>query len=130
MLARVYTCAVIGLEGGVVEVEVDYAQGFPGITLVGLPDAAVQERVEAARARQRVRSSESANQRSGISSNAEMRPADIRKFCTLDVAGQSLMKSAMNQMQLSGRGYPRVLKPARTIADLAGSDSIQPTHLA
>ena len=43
MLARVYSCAVIGLEGVVVEVEVDYGEGLPGITIVGLPDAAVQE---------------------------------------------------------------------------------------
>jgi magnesium chelatase family protein len=51
MIARVYTCAVIGLEGVVVEVEVDNTTGFPGMTIVGLPDAAVQEsreRVQAA----------------------------------------------------------------------------------
>ena len=51
MLARVYSCAVIGLEGVVVEVEVDTGDGLPGITIVGLPDAAVQEsreRVQAA----------------------------------------------------------------------------------
>jgi magnesium chelatase family protein len=43
MLARVYSCAVIGLDGVVVEVEVDYTAGFPGMTIVGLPDAALQE---------------------------------------------------------------------------------------
>ena len=51
MLARVFSCAVIGLEGVIVEVEVDIADGLPGITIVGLPDAAVQEsreRVQAA----------------------------------------------------------------------------------
>lgn len=51
MLARVYSCAVIGLEGAVVEVEVDTADGLPGMAIVGLPDAAVQEsreRVQAA----------------------------------------------------------------------------------
>ena len=51
MLARVYSCAVIGLDGVVVEVEVDYTAGFPGMTIVGLPDAAIQEsreRVQAA----------------------------------------------------------------------------------
>src|SRR5512141_2474106 len=51
MLARVYSCAVIGLEGVVVSVEVDTADGLPGIIIVGLPDAAVQEsreRVQAA----------------------------------------------------------------------------------
>lgn len=42
MIARVYTCAVVGLEGVIVEVEVDYTTGFPGMTIVGLPDAAVQ----------------------------------------------------------------------------------------
>jgi magnesium chelatase family protein len=85
----------------------------------------VQERVETARNRQRVRFGTD-----GITSNAEMRPAEIRKFCALDATGQSLMQSAMNQMQLSARGYHRVLKLARTIADLAGSESIQPAHLA
>jgi len=51
MLARVYSCAVVGLDGVVVEVEVDTGQGLPGMTIVGLPDAAVQEsrkRVQAA----------------------------------------------------------------------------------
>jgi magnesium chelatase family protein len=51
MLARVYSCAVIGLEGFIVEVEVDTTQGLPSIVIVGLPDAAVQEsreRVQAA----------------------------------------------------------------------------------
>ena len=43
MLARVYACTVIGLEGLVVDVEVGYGQGLPGTTIVGLPDAAVQE---------------------------------------------------------------------------------------
>src|SRR5215211_4135068 len=43
MLARVYSCAVIGLEGVVVEVEVDYSNGLPAVIIVGLPDAAVQE---------------------------------------------------------------------------------------
>ena len=51
MLARVYSCAVIGLEGVIVEVEVDTGDGLPGMVIVGLPDAAVQEsreRVQAA----------------------------------------------------------------------------------
>lgn len=43
MLARVYSCAVIGLDGVIVEVEVNSGDGLPGITIVGLPDAAVQE---------------------------------------------------------------------------------------
>ena len=50
MLARVYSCAVIGLEGVLVEVEVDFGSGLPGITVVGLPDTAVQESRERVRA--------------------------------------------------------------------------------
>ena len=46
MLARVYSCTVIGLEGVVVEVEVDIGGGLPGVTIVGLPDAAVQDSCE------------------------------------------------------------------------------------
>ena len=48
----------------------------------------------------------------------------------LDGQSQSLMRSAMSQLQLSARGYHRVLKLARTIADLVGSDQIQAAHLA
>ena len=59
-----------------------------------------------------------------------MRVGEIRKFCKLDEAGESLIKAAMSQLQLSARGYHRVLKLARTIADLAGSEAIQPAHLA
>ncbi len=62
--------------------------------------------------------------------NAEMHPAEVRKFCILDESGRSLMKSAMNQMQLSARAYHRILKLARTIADLAGCEAITTPHLA
>jgi magnesium chelatase family protein len=59
-----------------------------------------------------------------------MRPAQIREYCQLDETSNSLMRSAMSQMQLSARAYHRVLKLARTIADLAGEENIVPTHLA
>jgi magnesium chelatase family protein len=59
-----------------------------------------------------------------------MRPAEVRKFCVLDETGQALMQSAMDQLQLSARAYHRVLMLARTIADLAGAESIGPSHLA
>jgi magnesium chelatase family protein len=55
---------------------------------------------------------------------------DLRQHCALDDAGRSLMKAAMNQMQMSARGFHRVLKVARTIADLAGVEAITTTHLA
>ena len=92
---------------------------------LGEPSAAIQARVEAARVRQRERFKDD-----DILSNADMRPADVRRKCKLNEAGQSLMRSAMNQMQLSARAYHRVLKLARTIADLAGENEITPTHLA
>jgi len=53
----------------------------------------------------------------------------LRKFCVLEEIGKTLMQTAMNQLQLLARAYHRVLKLACTIADLAGSESIQPRHL-
>ncbi len=101
---------------------------------LGESSATVRERVEAARSRQRVRfaagNAMHLASASLITCNADMRPAEVRKFCVLDETGQSLMQTAMNQLQLSARAYHRVLKLARTIADLAGSESIQPPHLA
>jgi magnesium chelatase family protein len=85
----------------------------------------IRKRVEAARQRQRERFSGS-----DIVCNADMRVGEIRKICKLDETGESLIKAAMSQLQLSARGYHRVLKLARTIADLAGSEVIQPAHLA
>lgn len=98
---------------------------------IGEPSYAVRQRVEQARACQRARFGTSDSHFAGsILCNADMRPAEIRQFCALDEAGRSLMKAAMNQMHLSARAYHRVLKLARTIADLAGSEMIAPAHLA
>jgi len=92
---------------------------------LGEPSQVVRSRVENARAVQRQRFSEN-----GISANAEMRPADIRHHCMLDDTGMNLMRAAMNQYQLSARAYHRILKLARTIADLGGVERIAPQHLA
>jgi magnesium chelatase family protein len=62
--------------------------------------------------------------------NAEMGPAEVQEFCQVDAAGQTLLKAATRQLQLSARAYHRVLKLARTIADLAGAPNISPAHLA
>jgi magnesium chelatase family protein len=112
MLAHTFSCGVI-VDGVVADVEVDTSQVVPGMT-------------EAARAIQRKRFEGQA----GLSCNADMRPAEIRKFCSLDETGRTLMKRAMQRLQLSARAYHRILKLALTIADLVGSDTIQPTHLA
>jgi magnesium chelatase family protein len=55
---------------------------------------------------------------------------EIREHCQADQAGQGLLRAAMNQLNLSARAFHRVLKLARTIADLAGSDAIQAAHIA
>lgn len=56
--------------------------------------------------------------------------AEVRKFCKLDEAGDSLMRVAMSQLDLSARGDHRVLKLMRMIADLAGCEQIQSVQLA
>ena len=75
MLARVYSCAVIGLEGVIVEVEVDTGQGLPGMTIVGLPDAAVQESRERVQAAVRNASFEYPRKRIVVN----LAPATVRK---------------------------------------------------
>jgi magnesium chelatase family protein len=92
---------------------------------LGESSASIRERVQAARERQCIRFGGT-----DIVCNSDMRVAEVRQFCKLDEAGESLIRSAMSQLNLSARGYHRVLKLARTIADLAGSDEIQSVHLA
>lgn len=93
---------------------------------LGEPSAAIRARVVAARARQARRFAGHPR----CLSNADMGAGEIRDHCQLDGAGQSLMKAAVRQLNLSARGYHRVLKLARTIADLAASDAIGAAHLA
>ena len=61
---------------------------------------------------------------------ASVGPAHIREYCELDDTSKALMRSAMNQLGMSARAFHRVLKLARTIADLAGAEQIQAAHLA
>ncbi len=92
---------------------------------VGESSDAIRQRVETARQLQRERFNGTT-----VACNSEMRPAEIRKFCLLDETGSNLMKAASSQMQLSARAHHRILKLARTIADLAASEAITPIHLA
>ena len=92
---------------------------------VGEPSASIRERVEAARVRQRARLS-----KAGLTCNGEMGPGHVRQYCALDEQGRTLVRQAMTQLQLSARAFHRVLKLARTIADLAGDEAIVPAHLA
>jgi len=89
------------------------------------PSAAIRERVIEARGRQADRF------RGGrkTACNARMGHAQIKKFCALDATAQEMLRHAMEDLQLSARAYDRILKVARTIADLAGEDNIQPEHV-
>ena len=91
----------------------------------GEESSAVRQRVEQASERQRHRFAGT-----NVQTNADMGPAEVWDHCKLDDAAQSLAKAAMDQLQLSARAYHRTLKLSRTIADLAGEDSIGVSHLA
>jgi magnesium chelatase family protein len=96
---------------------------------LGEASATIRERVAAARERQAHRFAGRATGRV-LRTNADMGAGEVREFCELDSAGQSLMRAAMRQLQLSARAYHRVLKLARTIADLEDQATIKPAHLA
>ena len=87
--------------------------------------ADVKRRVDAARAIQTKRFAGT-----GITCNAQMTPATIGAFCRLDTAGDALMKSAFQRMGLTARSHDRILRVARTIADLDSAADIGPEHLA
>ena len=96
---------------------------------LGEPSAQIQARVEAARALQRTRfAATGAGTR--LVCNADMGPAEVREYCAVDPAGKSLLRAAMQQLHMSARAYHRILKLARTIADLAGEAQIQAPHVA
>jgi len=86
----------------------------------------VRERVVRARERQRSRFAG----RGDVFKNADMPTREIREHCALDTRGEELLKMAMSRLGLSARAYDKILKVARTVADLAGSDAIRPEHLS
>ena len=89
------------------------------------PSAAIRARVEQARTVQRERLAPF-----GLHANARMAARHIRKFCAVDAEGQRLLEMVTDRLGLSARTYTRILKVARTIADLAGEERIQQPHLA
>src|SRR5712692_9611615 len=110
----------------------DLTVEVPALPLDALSDEAggecsadVRTRVVAARARQASR-----HAGDGIATNAELTPALMRKYCAADGAALRVLGSAISRMALSARGYDRVRKVARTIADLAGDDRIGADHIA
>ncbi|ACV62104.1 Mg chelatase, subunit ChlI [Desulfofarcimen acetoxidans DSM 771] len=90
----------------------------------------IKRRVEAARFLQHKRFHRPNNKTTNIRCNAQMGPSEVRAFCGLSKAAAALMKSAFNQLRLSARSHDKILKLARTIADLAGVAKIEVEHLA
>ncbi len=89
------------------------------------PSAAVRERVNTARERQNLRFGKGSSM-----CNARMGPDEMRRYCELDESSAELMKQAFEAMGLTARSYDRILKVARTVADLDGSEDIQVQHIA
>ncbi len=87
------------------------------------PSAEIRKRVNAARDIQNRRFG-------GRICNARMGPEELRRFCALSEESAGLMKNAFDAMGLTARSYDRILKVARTVADLDGSEEIQPQHIA
>jgi magnesium chelatase family protein len=87
--------------------------------------AAIRSRVVAARERQRRR-----YRSDGIYTNAQLKPRMIKRYCGLDQPTQELLEQAMARLRLSARAHGRILRVARTIADLADSERIETVHIA
>ena len=93
--------------------------------LAGEPSSAIRERVEVARDRQTHRF-----KGTGVRVNARMTGRQARRWCAVPADAAKLLALAMTRLGLSARGYDRVLKVARTIADLAGVDDIAAEHVS
>jgi magnesium chelatase family protein len=94
-------------------------------TRQGESSAAVRERVIRARILQSQRFASTA-----ILNNAQMRPRDIRQFCRMTSSGEAVLSQAIDRLHLSARAFDRILKLARTIADLEGADQLDTPHVA
>jgi magnesium chelatase family protein len=90
------------------------------------PASAIRERVQRAREKQQTRFHSDAK----VNCNARMGPRQIRRHCQLTDESQELIRVAMTELNLSARAYDRILKVSRTVADLAGSDTITPEHVS
>ena len=89
------------------------------------PSSVIRERVNKARAIQLDRLAGS-----GRRCNAQMTPADIKKYCKIDKESALLLEESFKKLNLTARAYNRVLKVARTIADLEGAEKITVKHIA
>jgi len=92
----------------------------------GEASAQIRERVVAARRRQQARFQDKPK----ITCNARMGSRELKSFCELDEATREMLQQAMAEYNLSARAYDRILKVARTIADLAGAERISNDHIS
>ena len=93
---------------------------------VGESSTEIRERVITARKIQEKRFDE----KKGVHCNAQISSKTLKEICEIDQDGRDLLKKAMDKLGLSARAYDRILKVARTIADLESSENILPNHLA
>ena len=91
----------------------------------GEPSTLVRQRVNEARARQLKRF-----EKRNIHANAQMGARDIKRYCAVKPGAEKLLETAIDKLGLSARAYSRILKVGRTIADLEGSEDIQPAHIS
>jgi magnesium chelatase family protein len=91
----------------------------------GESSSTVRERVVEARSRQETRFGDD-----GPHCNAHMGTQDVQAHCDIDEAGTNLLRTATDRLGLSARGYTRILKVARTVADLEGTSQIRPEHVS
>ncbi len=111
-----------------IDMHVEMAEvGYSDITskTPGESSASIRARVDAARRIQRDRYKDE-----GIISNSQLTSRLVKKYCKMDEKAETLMKQAYTRMNFSARAYNRIMKVARTIADLEGSDIITATHMA
>lgn len=87
--------------------------------------ASIKQRIQKARNMQTERFKNSL-----LKTNAEMKPQDIKKHCKMDKDAEDLLHQAMTKLHLTARGYNRTIKVARTIADLAATETIHKAHIA
>jgi predicted ATPase with chaperone activity len=156
MLFKTLSASVYGIDAYVVEVEVDVGSADMGqFNVVGLPDNAVKESRERIKAALKNCGFEFP---SGQGVTINLAPADIRKegsafdlpmalgltgcmgqffgkpmirkHCAISAEGEKLLENAVTKLGLSARAHDRILKVARTIADLDGSESLEPKHLS
>jgi len=129
MLSKVHAAALRGIDALPVEVEVHVE--VPPVNFReleartgGEPSRVIRKRVIEARGQQYRR------WEGNPACNDRMQPKDIKEYCTMDKETRNLLRTAMDELELSARAYDRILKVSRTIADLDGSQTLKTEHVS